>query len=321
MPETIITTRGLTKRFGSSLAVDSLDLNVRRGEVYGFLGRNGAGKTTTIRLILGLLFPSAGEVEIFGQPVRPGRTRGFERIGSLVEAPAAYENLTVRENLSIRARLIGLRGRAEVDAAIELLTLGSVADTQAGRLSSGAMQRLALAGALLHRPEVLILDEPATALDPAGIRELRELLRHLSEERGVTVFMSSHILAEVEQLAGRIGIVHHGRLVEEIDMAEVRAQNRTHLEVRVSDSAKAAWVLEERLSIHDYQVGIGGVLRIYSHLDRPAEVNRALMDADVAVSRLALAEDQLEDRFLRLTSDEPASQADGSQPHDPKVGD
>lgn len=315
MGETIVATRTLTKRFGSQTAVDNLDLNVRRGEVYGFLGRNGAGKTTTIRLILGLLFPSSGEIEVFGEPVRPGHTRRFERIGSLVESPAAYDNLTVRENLSVRARLIGLRGGGAIDAAIELLRLEDVVDARAGRLSSGARQRLALAGALLHRPELLILDEPSTGLDPAGIRDLRQLLGHLSAERGITVLMSSHILAEVEQLASRIGIIHHGRLVEEIDMAEVRAQNRTYLEVRVSDAARAVWVLEEQLSITDYQVDIGDNLRIYSHLDEAARINGALWEAGIAVSRLAQAEDRLEDRFLRLTSDEldPVADAAGDE--------
>ncbi len=310
MAEIAIATHGLTKRFGATTAVADMNLTVRRGEIYGFLGRNGAGKTTTIRLLLGLIFPTSGEIEVLGDDLRPGHTRIFERIGSLVEAPAAYLNLTVRENLAIRARLIGLHGHEAVNAAIELMGLEESADTKASRLSSGAMQRLGLAGALLHRPEILILDEPGTALDPGGIQELRRLLRQLTAERGVTVFMSSHILAEVEELATRIGIVHRGRLVEEIDIDEMRIANRTYLELRVSDAARTTWVLEERLGIRDYSVGVNGTVRIYSPLDRSAEINTALCQADVAVSRLALAADRLEDRFLRLTSDEPGDGGD-----------
>lgn len=312
MADIAIATHGLTKTFGRTTAVNDVSLTVRRGEVYGFLGRNGAGKTTTIRLLLGLAFPTSGEIEMLGEPLRLGRTRVFERIGSLVEAPAAYPNLTVRENLSIRARLIGLHGRDAVDAAIDLLGLSDHSETRAARLSSGSMQRLGLAGAMLHRPEVLILDEPGTALDPAGIQELRGLLRHLTAERGVTVFMSSHILAEVEQLATRIGIVHRGSLVEEIDIEEMRVANRTYLEVRVSDAARASWVLEERLGIREYSVGVGGSVRIYSPLDRAAEINGALCEAGIAVSRLALDADRLEDRFLRLTSDEPGQGGDAA---------
>jgi bacitracin transport system ATP-binding protein len=305
VPDHVIATHDLTKQFGSSIAVSDLDLRVRRGEIYGFLGRNGAGKTTTIRLMLGLLFPTSGTVELFGEPLRPGMTRDFERIGSLVEAPAAYANLTVRENLAVRARLIGLRGRDAVDAAIELAGIQDAANTRASRLSSGSLQRLGIAGALLHRPELLILDEPGTALDPAGIRELRELLKHLSKERGVTIFMSSHILAEVEQLATRIGVIHRGRLAEEIDIEDMRLRNRTYLELKVSDPGRAAWSLEECLGISDYEVGIGGMVRVYESLDRAAEINAELQTQGVAVSRLALAADRLEDRFLKLTSDEP----------------
>ncbi|MGV8909907.1 MAG: ABC transporter ATP-binding protein [Propionicimonas sp.] len=212
----VLTTRGLTKRFGNVTAVQDLDLEVRKGEIYAFLGRNGAGKTTTIRMILGLIRPLAGEVRVFGQPVHASRTQWLRRVGSLVETATAYPNLTVRENLDLHCRLTGAPRRA-VAAVIEQLGLEPAADRRAGHLSLGNKQRLALARALVHGPELLVLDEPTNGLDPAGIVEIRELLRSLADEQGTTVFVSSHILVEVAHLADRIGIVHDGRLVEELD--------------------------------------------------------------------------------------------------------
>ena len=192
--ETIIATRALCKHYRDVTAVDGLELDVRRGEIYGFLGRNGAGKTTTIRMLLGLIQPSSGEVSVLGRRIVPGETSVFARVGYLVESASAYPNLTVRENLDIQRRLTG-SPRASVAQAIERLGLGAYADRRAGQLSLGNKQRLSLARALLHAPDVLVLDEPANALDPAGIVEVRQLLRHLADERGVTIFMSSHILA------------------------------------------------------------------------------------------------------------------------------
>ena len=221
-----ITTRALSKRFGDVLAVDSLDLDVRRGEIYGFLGRNGAGKTTTIRMLLGLIRPSGGEVEVLGRRIRPGETGVFARVGFLVETATAYPNLTVRENLDIQRRLTGAPPRA-IAETIALLRLEPYADRRAGKLSLGNKQRLSLARALLHSPDLLVLDEPANSLDPAGIVEIRDLLRKLASERGVTVFMSSHILAEVAHLADRIGIVHDGRLIEESSREELATKART----------------------------------------------------------------------------------------------
>jgi len=223
--DSAITTRGLSKRYRDVLAVDGLDLDVRRGEIYGFLGRNGAGKTTTIRMLLGLIRPSGGEAHVLGRRVVAGETEVLSKIGCLVESASAYPHLTVRENLEIQRRLTGSPA-ASVTDAIALMQLGQYEDRRAGRLSLGNKQRLSLARALLHSPEVLLLDEPANGLDPAGIVEVRELLRTLARERGVTVFMSSHILAEVAHLADRIGIVHDGRLIEESSRDELAAKAR-----------------------------------------------------------------------------------------------
>jgi ABC-type multidrug transport system ATPase subunit len=225
--DVVLRTENLRKHYGRVRAVDGIDLEVRRGEVYAFLGRNGAGKTTTIRILLGLIRPTAGTVHVFGRPIGHDQ-EWLRRVGFLVESATAYPNLTVTENLDLQRRLTGA-SRASVDEVVERLGLGSYADRRAGRLSLGNKQRLSLARALLHTPEMLVLDEPANALDPAGIVEVRHLLRSLAD-RGVTVFMSSHILAEVAHLADRIGIVDAGRLVEEAPRDVLAARAREYVQ-------------------------------------------------------------------------------------------
>ena len=236
--DSVVTTRRLTKRYGTVTAVEDLDLDVHAGEIYAFLGRNGAGKTTTIRMILGLIRPLAGEVRVFGQAVTAAHPGWLRRVGSLVETATAYPNLTVRENLQLQCRLTGTR-RGAVDEAIERLGLSAAADRRSGHLSLGNKQRLSLARALVHAPELLVLDEPANALDPAGIVEIRELLRSLADDHGTTVFVSSHILGEVAQLADRIGIVHDGRLVEELDRAALVEAARTFSAEQLTDQQRA----------------------------------------------------------------------------------
>lgn len=297
----VIATHGLTKRYREVLAVDSLTLTVRKGEIYGFLGRNGAGKTTTIRMILGLISPTAGEVEIFGRAIGRNRAEIFGKVGYLVETASAYPNLTVRENLALHASLQGASTGA-VKEAIELLGLGVYADRRAGRLSLGNKQRLSLARAMLHSPQLLILDEPANGLDPAGIVEVRNLLLKLVRERGITVFMSSHILAEVAHLADRVGIVHEGRLVEELDYDQLRAQSRVYLEVGVSDAAAAERALKS-LGLAGVSRSEDGLLRVADRDVKAEDVARVLVQAGVGLSRLAHVEEDLEARFMRLTGE------------------
>lgn len=309
--ETVIATHGLSRRFGDRFAVEDLNLTVHRGEIYGFLGRNGAGKTTTIRMILGLIRPTRGSVRILGETVKPNHARIFERIGSLVESPGFYPNLTVYENLEIQRMLTGIPGSRAVHEVIELFDLEAARSQKAGHLSSGTRQRLGLARAMINHPEILVLDEPTNAMDPAGIKETRLLLKRLAEERKITIFMSSHILAEVQQLATRIGIIHQGRLVEEINYDELRRRNRTYLEFRVSDPPAAAWALEAKLGLTDYSVHEEGVIRVYADLERAGEMNRVLVSQGVMVSRLTLNEENLEDHFMRITGEKQLSAEEG----------
>jgi ABC-2 type transport system ATP-binding protein len=297
-----ITTRGLGKRYRDVLAVDALDLTVLRGEVYGFLGRNGAGKTTTIRMLLGLIRPSAGDVEVLGTRMRPGECEVLGRVGCLVESAAAYPNLTVRENLEIQRRLTRAP-REAVGEAIGLMHLEQYVDRRAGVLSLGNRQRLSLARALLHRPDLLILDEPANALDPAGIVEVRELLRSLAHERGVTVFMSSHILAEVANLADRIGIVHDGRLLEELDREQLREKERLYVSVRASQPDRAVALLAAAGYAHIERAE--GQLRVFGADDHTADVARTLVGAGLDLKELTAVHEDLEAHFLRLTGSVP----------------
>jgi len=241
---------------------------------------------------------------VFGTRVRPGEPGFLSRIGSLVETATAYPNLTVRENLELHRRLTG-SPRIAVDEAVALLRLDAYADRRAGQLSLGNKQRLALARALLHQPELLVLDEPANALDPAGIVEVRGLLRRLADERGVTILLSSHILAEVAHLADRIGILHAGRLVEELGVDELRAEAGDFLEIVVSEPERAIRVLSERLGLDRVERTAAGVLRVFAGSDRAPEIARALVAERLDLSRLSPAQEDLEDHFMKLTGGPP----------------
>ncbi len=296
--EVAIAARGLTKRYPKVTAVRDLDLTVRRGEIYGFLGLNGAGKTTTIRMLLGLIQPTAGTVEVLGERVRPGANGFLRRVGCLIESASAYPNLTARENLDIQRRLTGAP-RAAVSDAIEFMRLGPYADRRAGELSFGNKQRLSLARALLHRPELVVLDEPANGLDPAGIVEIREILQSLSREHGVTVFMSSHILTEVAHLADRLGMVHKGRLLEELDRLQLQSKARAFLEVGTPEPGRAARSLAGA-GLPDHEV-LRDALRLFADRERTPDVARALLRDGVPFTGISPRQEDLETYFLRLT--------------------
>jgi ABC-2 type transport system ATP-binding protein len=298
-----VRTTNLTKRYGDLLAVDDLTMEVPRGRIYAFLGRNGAGKTTTIRMLLGLIRPSAGTAEILGTSVAVGPRSVFARVGYLVETATAYPNLTVRENLDIQRQLIGAPSSAVGDV-IRLLGLSESADRRAGRLSLGNRQRLSIARALLHRPALLILDEPANGLDPAGIIEIRNLLRRMAEDEGVTVFLSSHVLTEVAHLADRIGILHGGRLLQELDAGELKRRTRRHLDIRVNRPEQAAGVLRDRLGIGVIEWAAPDRLKLTEGLDRTAEIARVLVESGFELTALTPSEEDLESYFMRLTGGE-----------------
>ncbi len=296
-----IETYGLTKRFGDVLAVDQVDLRVGVGEIYGFLGLNGAGKTTTIRALLGMIRPSEGNAIVLDQPVGPSGRGPWAQVGHLVESPSAYPELSVRENLDIARRLQGIQNPKVVDEIIERLALASYADRKAGTLSSGNFQRLGLARAMLHEPKLLMLDEPANGLDPAGVVEIRELLKSLAQEKGVTVFMSSHILTEVDRLATRIGIIHKGKLIEELDTDKLEQLRVKRLEVRARNLEGAFISLQSA----GYKPAIKAetILIENAHaIEFPDDIVRILVNAGAPPTHLAVVQENLEDYFLKLTN-------------------
>ena len=295
-----IETNRLSKHFGDVLAVDSVDLRVKQGEIYGFLGLNGAGKTTTIRALLGMIRPSAGDVKVLEQAVGPNGRGPWARVGHLVEDPSAYPELTVRENLEIARRLHWIADPNATSHVIEKLALATYADRKAGTLSSGNLQRLGLARALLHEPELLILDEPANGLDPAGVVEIRELLASLAREEGVTIFMSSHILTEVDRLATRIGIIHKGHLIEELDIDKLEKLRAKRLEVKTRNLEAARISLQSAGYKPVMQDGI--ILIANEHaIEHPDEIAQILVNSGTPPTHLAVEQQNLEEHFLQLT--------------------
>jgi ABC-2 type transport system ATP-binding protein len=295
-----IETNNLMKRYGDVTAVDDLSLRVERGEIYAFLGLNGAGKTTTIRLLLGMVRPTSGEARVLGTRIGIRNKKPWDAVGYLAETPNAYPELSVRENLDAMRRLRPGTEPKAVDRVIERLGLTAYADRRAGTLSLGNAQRLGLAKALFHNPELLILDEPANGLDPAGIVEIRNLLVNLAQEQGVTVFMSSHILAEVSRLAQRIGIIHQGRLLQELDIAELQRNRRRRLVIRARDIQMARAVLGN--AGFAAEITSAGVVEVRDPgaVERPDDIATQLVNAGHPPTMLDVEQEDLEHYFLRL---------------------
>jgi ABC-2 type transport system ATP-binding protein len=299
MLDLAIETSQLTKGFGNVLAVNAVDLTVKQGEIYGFLGLNGAGKTTTIRMLLGMIRPNVGNVKVLKQIVGPNGRGPWVRVGHLVENPSAYPELTVQENLEIARRLHGISDKAATSRIIERLALSSYADRKAGTLSTGNLQRLGLARALLHEPELLILDEPANGLDPAGVLEIRTLLASLAKEKGVTIFMSSHILTEVDRLATRIGVIHKGQLIEELDTVQLETLRARRLEVQARDLEAA----KIRLQSAGYNVRIKNetiMLDDEYAIEHSDDIAYILVNAGTPPTRLAVEGQNLEEHFMQI---------------------
>jgi ABC-2 type transport system ATP-binding protein len=294
MDDTIVETHGLTKKYGERVAVDAVDLTIRRGEVYGFLGPNGAGKTTTLRMLLGLVRPTDGSARVLGHP--PGSPLALRRLGALVEGPGFYPYLSGRDNLRVLARHAG-QGDVSVAASLEQVDLAARAGEKFRSYSLGMKQRLGVASALLGDPDLLILDEPTNGLDPAGMADMRALIRAVAD-RGQTVLLSSHLLGEVEQICDRVGVISSGRLITESTVADLRGE--AGLMVRAEPMPAARTVVEGLVG--GPVAVIDGALRLPGAAGRAAEVARALVAADVAVVELRPVERALEDVFFEMTT-------------------
>ncbi|HCW9341819.1 TPA: ABC transporter ATP-binding protein, partial [Staphylococcus aureus] len=240
----IIEINNLTKQYGSQIAVNNLSITVESGQIYGFLGRNGAGKTTTIRMLLGLIKPTKGNIKIFEKEFESNKTEILKNIGAMVETPGFYSNLTAKENLTINAKILGIQKENAIEEVLEIVGLASEKVKLFKNYSLGMKQRLGIARALLHNPELLILDEPTNGLDPIGIKEIRKLIKDLAQSRNITILISSHILSEIEQLVDKVGIIHNGVLLEEIMYEDLKKKNRQFISISVSDEEKVACLLE-----------------------------------------------------------------------------
>ena len=304
MTTNLIETRDLTKQYGDQTSVNRLNLHLRPGRIYGLLGRNGAGKTTTMKMLLGLTRPTSGEVLLFGMPLRGNERKILPRIGSLIESPGFYPNLTGTENLRIFARLRGIPDADAIRNALALVGLPYRDKKIFSQYSLGMKQRLAIALAVMHDPELLILDEPINGLDPIGIAEIRAFLRKLCDELGKTILLSSHILSEISLLADDVGIIDHGVLLEEESLAELEARNGRYIHLGVSDSAQAARLLETELHTTAFRVEDDHSLRILDlKLSIPA-IARTMLAGGLDLQDLHLCEDTLEDYFKRVTGGE-----------------
>jgi ABC-type multidrug transport system ATPase subunit len=305
--ELVVHTTGLGKSYGGVVAVADLDLRVRHGEVYGFLGRNGAGKTTTMRMLVGLVRPTAGTATVLGHPA--GHPAGLASIGALIESPTLYPHLSGRENLRLLARYAGVP-RARVDKVLAEVGMEPRADDRFRAYSLGMKQRLGVAAALLKEPKLLVLDEPTNGLDPAGMADMRDLVRAVAGG-GRTVLLSSHLLGEVEHVCDRVGVIQHGRLVAEGTMAELRAASGATLLVGADPADRATVVLRGLPWVRDVGTGADGLLRVSTDPSRAADTNAELVRAGIAVHELRAVERSLEDIFLELT-DEPGPHLVGS---------
>lgn len=300
MNEAVFTTRNLTKQYKQLCALDSVDMEIRRGDIYGFVGENGAGKTTLIRILAGMAGQTGGEISLFGvsEPERLPKQR--RRISGIVETPALYPNLSAAENLEICRLQRGIPGRDCIEQALKTVNLTDTGKKKTKHFSLGMKQRLGLAMALLSGPEFLVLDEPVNGLDPTGIVEFRELLKRLNRERGITVLISSHILGELYQLATRYGFIHKGKMVEQITVEELDEKCKKHLYIAVDDAPKAATVLETVLHTRKFDVLPNNAIRLYDFLDRSGEVSKALFSDGVAVTEISAKGEDLECYYMSL---------------------
>lgn len=300
MSEYILRTDELTKTYKNYAAVNKVNLNVKKGDIYGFIGQNGAGKSTMLRLVTGLGFPDSGTLEIFGENADKRLNDAQKRIGAIIENPALFLNMTAEQNLEVHRLQKGIPGKQCIADTLKLVELENTGNKKVKNFSLGMKQRLGLATALLGDPEFLILDEPTNGLDPIGIVELRELIQKLNREKGLTVLISSHILSELYQLATTYGIIHEGRLIEELTLRELDDKCRQHLKIKVDDTEKGVTILEKKLNTTDFEVNPDGSISLYNHLDDVRTVSSALTKGGLIIEHLSQNGDSLESYFSKL---------------------
>lgn len=299
----MIQTNDLTKIIGEKELVSNVNIHIPKGKVYGFLGPNGAGKTTVMKMITNLWKPTTGTIELFGETLTPKSYDVLKRMGSIIEFPIFYEHMTGKENLQLHCEYMGYYDKNSIQETLKMLDLTGAAEKPVKSYSLGMKQRLGIARAIIGRPELLILDEPTNGLDPAGMKQIRDLLKMLSTEYGITVMISSHLLSEIESAADMVGIIHHGRLLEEISMKDIQEMNLNYIVLTVMDTKRAAFILTEKLELTNFKIIEEGKIRIYDQKATTQEITKMLALNDVEISAISKKTESLEDYFLKITAE------------------
>lgn len=299
----ILQTNNLTKTIGGKDLVKNVNLHIKKGEIYGFLGPNGAGKTTVMKMITNLWKPTDGNIEVFGETLTPQSYEVLKRMGSIIEFPTFYNHMTGYENLKLHCEYMGYYKHDSIENALDMLDLTDAAQKPVKNYSLGMKERLGIARAILCKPELLILDEPTNGLDPAGMKQIRDLLKTLCEEYGITIMVSSHILSEIESIADTIGVINHGMMIKEIGMKEIEEMSLAYIELTVANPKKAAYVLSDKLGISNFKIIENNTIRIYDQHNSTQELSKVMALNDVEVMALGKQSETLEDYFLKMTAE------------------
>lgn len=301
--EYILETNNLTKIIGNREIVSSVNLHVKKGEIYGFLGHNGAGKTTVIKMITNLWKPTGGTISIFNKTLTGSSYEVLKRMGAIIEFPVFYDHLSAAENLKLHCEYMGYSSPGAVERALKLMDLQDTGDKPVKSFSLGMKERLGIARAVLTKPELVILDEPTNGLDPAGIKQIRDILKMLCREYGITIVISSHLLSEVQYLADTIGILSKGKLLREVSMKDVEDSNMAYIELSLPDVKKASYILSDKLKISNFKILEDNIIRIYDNGISTKDINKVLALSDVAVDSIVKRTESLEDYFLKVTGE------------------
>ncbi|MGG2113887.1 ABC transporter ATP-binding protein [Lysinibacillus pakistanensis] len=296
----IVKTNQLTKVFDGKEVVSAVNMHVKKGEIYGFLGPNGAGKTTVMKMLTNLTKPTSGDIEVFGQKLTDQSYEVLKRLGTIIEYPIFYEDLTAKETLELHCEYMGYYDKKGISHVLDLVKLTNTEEKRVKDFSLGMKQRLGIARAIITKPELLILDEPINGLDPVGIKEIRELFKMLCKEYGITLIISSHILGEIEQLADTIGVIKNGRLITEVSMEAVNRSQVDYIEVIVNDGKKAALILESTLNITNFKLIDDNCIRIYESTASQKVLSKTLIEHDIEIEGISKKSSSLEDYFLKL---------------------
>ncbi|TSB47802.1 ABC transporter ATP-binding protein [Alkalicoccobacillus porphyridii] len=297
--EYIVQTRHLTKTYDEHDVVSDVSMNIKKGEIYGFLGSNGAGKSTIMKLLMNLIKPTSGEIELFGEPIKEHSFDYLKRIGSMIEYPIFYEKLTAWENLELHCEYMGYHNKQAISDALDWVGLTNVEHKRPQDFSLGMRQRLCVARAIITKPELVILDEPINGLDPEGIQSMRRLFQRLNKEYGMTLLISSHIIGEIEQIADTVSMIKQGNLIEETSMASLKEKNTEFFELVTNDPKKASVILHDQLNIENFKLVDGQAIRIFSTEVPHTHISKALILNDIQITSINTKQTTLEEYFIQ----------------------